>query len=808
MESILRDVRFALRTLAKHPLHSLVIILTLALGIGANTAIFSVIDGVLIDPLPYERGDRIVRIRQEAPLAGIPSLGFSVPEVHDYRDRNQAFEAVVEYHSMPFTFLGRSEPERLQTGVVSAEYFDVLGIEPLLGRTFEAADDVIGAEPVLVLSYDYWQSNLGGDPDVVGTTFEMNDRIHTVVGVLPPIPAYPNANAVYMPTPSCPFRHNVRENRQGRMLTVFGRLRDGVSRERAGTDLVTVAAGLQTDHPDVYVESTGYSASATPLREELTRTARPTFLLLLGAVGFVLMIVCANVANLTLARMVHREREIAVRSALGAGRSRLLRQLLTESTLLALLGGVCGLALARATLDMLVDFASGFTPRAAEVALDGSVLAFTLGVSLLTGLAFGLVPALPGRTDVSSALREGGGERGAAGGRGRLQGVLVASQVAVSFVLLIAAGLMLRSFVKVLGVDPGYESENVMTMTLDLNWTKYSQGQDYRDFYRPLLEAVESQPGVRSAAIAGTVPLGSRGLFSTAFQVEGTEVEDPNLRPRANLHIASSEFFDTVGARLLSGRAFTRLDHQDAARVAIVNRSLARRYWGDRDPVGQRVSTDNGQNWLEIVGVVGDVHWTALDQEVQDEIYFPFLQVPIRRMSLLVKTSNDPESMIGRLRDEVYAIDPEQPIADIRTLEGLRDDSVATRRLTAVLLSLFAALAMVVTASGISGVLAFSVNQRTREIGVRMAMGARRQDVLVQVIRQGMTMVAVGLVLGVVVALATTRMLRNLLYAVEPTDVPTFAAVAVALAAVSVLACLIPALRATSVDPAVALRSE
>jgi predicted permease len=808
MDSILRDLRFAVRSVAKHPIHTLVVVLTLALGIGANTAIFSVIDGVLLDPLPYERGDRIVRLRQEAPLAGIRSLGFSVPEVEDFRGRNQAFDAVVEYHSMPFTFLGRKEPERLQTGVVSAEYFDVLGIEALLGRTFEPGDDVLGAEPVLVLSHGYWQRQLGGAPDVVGTTFEMNDRIHTVVGVLPPIPAYPDDNAVYMPTPSCPFRHNVRENRQGRMLTVFARLADGVGPDKVQADLDAVAGSLQREIPELYVESSGYRASATPLLEELTRDARPTFLLLLGAVGFVLMIVCANVANLTLARMVHRERELAVRTALGAGRSRLVRQLLTESTLLALLGGAGGLVLARASLGMLVDFAAGYTPRAEEVALDGSVLAFALGVSVLTGLAFGLVPALPGRADVSAALRESGGERGAAGGRGAVQGALVASQVAVSFVLLIFAGLMLESFLAVLRVDPGYRSDNVMTMTLDLNWTKYSQAQDYLDFYQPLLAAVQSQPGVRSAAIAGTVPLGTRGVFDTSFQVEGAEVDDPDLRPRAELHIASSDFFDTVGARLASGRAFSLLDHRDAAPVAIVNRSLAERYWGDRDPVGQRLSTDGGQTWLEVVGVSGDVRWQGLDQEVQDEIYLPFLQVPIRRMSLLVKTATEPSSTIGQLRDAVYAIDPEQPIADVRTLEALRDESLASRRLTAVLLSLFAALALAVTAAGISGVLAFSVNQRTREIGVRMAMGARRLDVLRQVMRQGMTMVVLGLVLGVVVAALSTRVLRSLLYAVEPTDVPTFAAVAAVLAAVAASACLIPALKATSVDPAVALRGE
>ena len=806
MEGLLLDLRFALRSLAKNPGYSLVIIVTLALGIGANTAIFSVVDGVLLGRLPYEHGERIVRLRQEAQGAGNQGMGFSPPEIVDYRERAAALDAVEEYHSMPFTFLGRKEPERLQTGVVSAGFFEMFGVEPLLGRTFLPGEDEPGDDPVLVLSYDYWNREMGGDLGVLGSTFEMNDRIHTVVGVLPPLPPYPDDNAIFMPASSCPFRASVRENRQGRMLSAFARLEPQIDEGRAAQDLDRLTSAMASDHPETYPENSEYRATFEPLREELTQRARPTFLLLLAAVALVLLIVCANVANLTLARRLHRERELAVRTALGADRGRLVRQLLTESTLLALLGGVLGMVLARSLLSLLVDFASRFTPRAHEVQLDLKILLFTLVLSLLTGIAFGLAPALARRRNPARALREGG-DRGATSGRG-LQSALVVSQVAISFILLIAAGLTLRSFLTLTRVDPGFRAENVLTLTVDLNWSKYSNPQQYRDFYQPLLSDLQSLPGVTRAAIGRTVPLGVANPFQRSFQVEGMEVADPTLQPRADVRVVSPDYFDTLGIRHLGGRLFSEFDHEEAQAAIVVSQGMAQRNWGAEDPVGRRISFDQGQTWLTVVGVVGDVKQYGYDQAANDEIYIPFLQFPLRRMSLMVQTQVEPATMVRQVREAVYRQDPEQPVAHVRTLNELRTDSLASRRLTTMLLGLFGGLALLVTASGLGGLLAFSVSQRTREIGLRMALGARRGKVLRMILVQGLSLVALGLALGAFGAFALGRYVESLLYGVAPNDLITFLAVALGLGLAASIAALGPALRATSIDPMNALRSD
>ena len=806
MNSLLLDLRFALRSLTHRPVYALVVILTLALGIGANTALFSVVNGVLLGDLPYAEGERIVRLRQEAPAAG-GGLGFSPPEIEDYAARSGALDAVVEYHSMPFTFLGREEPERLQTGVVSAEYFDVLGVTPLLGRSFRPGEDQPGAEPVLILSFDYWSRELGADPDVLGTAFEMNDRLHTVVGVLPPLPPYPDDNALYMPASSCPFRASIREVRRGRMLSAFGRLAPGASPEALVTDLDRVSASLVTDHPGDYPQDAGFQALARPLAEELTHRARPTFLLLLTAVGFVLLIVCANVANLTLARRLERDRELAVRAALGAGRGRLVRQLLTESTLLALAGGALGLLLARGVLHLLVDFAARFTPRALEIQLDLQVLLFTLVLSLGAGLLFGLAPALSNQRSLASALYAGGG-RGATGGGG-LQRSLVVAQVAISFVLLVAAGLTLESFFNVLRIDPGFRTEKVSTVTVDLNWSKYNDGEKYRDFFRPLLEEVADAPGIEVAALGGAVPLGSGGPMQGTFRVEGQPVDNPDLLPRADLRVVSPLYFEVLGVPRRAGRTFTSFDREDTDPVAMVSEGLAQRHWGTADTaVGQRLSFDDGTTWIQVAGVVGDVRQYGFDREAAQEIYIPFEQNPMRRMSLLVTSSLAPSRVTAHLREAVHRLDPEQPVTGVATLDELRRESLASRRLTTTLLALLGALALLVTTSGLGGLLAFTVSQRTREIGIRMALGAPRARVLRRVLGQGLALVALGLLLGTGLALATGRYLESLLYGITGTDALTYLLVGLGFATVATLAGLGPALRASSVDPLRALGEE
>ncbi|MDP6579230.1 MAG: ABC transporter permease [Vicinamibacterales bacterium] len=811
LDRLIRDMRYGMRTLWRSPGYSLLVVITLALGIGANTAIFSVVNGVLLRPLPYQDGHELVLARQSAMRAGAENIPFSVKEIIDYRDLLETLDGFVEYHGMSFTLLNRGEPDRVLTGVVSSNFFDVLGVQPLLGRSFVETDDDLGAEAVLVLSYPYWQQRFGGDPNVVGAVFEMNDQPHTVVGVLPPIPQYPRDNDVYMPTSACPFRARgearMHEDRTAfRGMTAFGRLRDGVTVERFGTDLATVAGRLQQDFPDVYEPESGYTAVTAPLTEELTSSARPMLLILLGTTGLVLLIACANVANLTLARMLRRERELALRSALGAGRGRILAQVLTETTLLAVVGAGLGLVLAGMGLDLLVSFAGMLTPRTSQISIDGWVLAFTLAVAVATGLAFGIAPALSARANVT-ALKEGGAQTTDAGTVHWFRNVLTIAQVAVSFMLLVGAGLLLASFYKLQQVDPGFRPDNVLTAEVFPNWSKYRTPESRRQLFTGVLERIESRPGVLSAAAASDVPLEGQPARQQAFEIEGRRYEDPDLRPELELRVASPGYFETIGVGLLSGRAFTNLDDEEGLGVAIISRSLAQRHWPDSDPIDRRVTLNGGRDWLTIVGVVGDVRYGGLDSEPPDALYRPFLQVS-GATRILVRARMDPLSLATEVREAVHDVDAEQPVESFSTLEQARTDTLATRRLTMLLLAIFAALALVITVTGIAGVVATSVSQRTREFGVRMALGAEPASLLRMVMRQGLTMVILGLLLGLAGALALSRVLASLLFDTMPTDPSTFAIVSVVLLVAALAACFLPARRTMRVDPMVALRTE
>jgi putative ABC transport system permease protein len=808
MHELMQDLRFAFRTLRASPGFTIAAVLTLGLGIGANTAIFSMIRGVLLRPLPYEDGERLIRLRQPAELAGVENAGFSPLEMGDYKAAARTLDGLVEYHSMPFILLGQDEPRRVQTGVVSAEYFEVVGIKPLLGRTFRPGEDQNGAAPVLVLSYDFWRNQLGGDSAVVGRTFEMNDKIHTVVGVLPPIPQYPGANDVYMPISACPFRSSeaTAQNRNARMLTVIGRTRPGVTTTEANAEVAAIGGRLHAEYPEAYPESQGYKTNVASLQEELTRRARPTLLVLLGTAILVLLIACANVANLTLARLLRREHEMALRVALGADRSRLLRQLLTEGTVLSLIGGALGLALAASGVGLLTAFAAKFTPRSAEISIDGQVLGFTIVAALLTGLVFGLLPALPGRARLTRALREG---RSATTGTGaqRARRALVVAQVAVSVMLLVGAGLMIRSLLVLQRLDPGFDPENVLTMTLDLNWSKYTSPDLIRDFHNRLQARLADQPGVVSTASALGFPLNGRRRFSFEFLIQGRPADPGVARPQGDYRVVSPGYLRTMGIPLVAGRAFTESDGPKTPEVALINQSMMRRYWGKTNPIGDRISGDNGETWATIVGVVGDVRQYGLDSAPSDEVYSAFAQSPVREATFLVRTNADPMNMAGRIVEAVRAIDPNQPLANVRALEQVRGESLASPRLTTFLLGLFAVLALVITATGLAGVIAFSVSQRTQEIGIRMALGAARGEVLTMVLREGMTLVGLGLVCGIGGAVALTHLMSGLLYGVDATDPLTFVATALLLGGVAAVACLAPARRATAVDPIVALRS-
>ncbi|MEK6320628.1 MAG: ABC transporter permease [Acidobacteriota bacterium] len=813
IESLLQDTRYGARILLLNPGFTGVAVLTLALGIGANTAIFSVIYGVLMRPLPYTDGNQLVFVQQQAPLARVLNLPFSVKEVHDYREQNQTLDAVVEHHTMNFTLLGGNEPQRVQTGVVSANFFDVLGVTPIVGRTFVPGDEEHGSDAVLVLSHKYWQQSHGGDPAIVGRIFQMNNRAHTVIGILPPIPQYPVEEDVYMPTSQCPTRSSEQfmANRNARMMSVFGRLKPGVPVAQAQADLSTIAANLQKQYAESYPVNRGYGAVVSPLQEELTRRAKPTLLILLGTAGLVLLIACANVANLTLARLMRRERELAIRSALGAGRGRLIRQLLTESTLLSLAGGILGLLLAAGGLHLLVNFAARFTTRAGEIRIDGLVLLFTLLVSVVTGLLFGLMPLFSSDQKLTNALKEGGGRTSASPKRQRIRNLLIVAQVAVSFMLLIGAGLMLRSLIKLQSVSPGFDPEKVLAIRVSPNWSKYNTPDKTLLLFQRLLDKVRSEPGVQSAGLASTYPLNQLGItsgpFNRGFQIEGRPIPEGELAPQADFRSASPGYFETIRLALVKGRTFEESDNEKALKVAVINQSTARHRWSEEDPIGRRVSFDRGQTWATIIGVVSDVKQYGLDRDPTDEIYIPLAQNGFAS-NLLVRTAADPMSIASLMREAIYAVDPETAIDRVQTLEQVRSDAVASPRLTAMLLALFAGLALVITAAGIAGVMALSVNQRTHELGVRLALGATPGKVLGMVMRQGMTFVVVGLSIGIVGALLLARFMSSLLFAVAPTDPVTFLAVSVMLIVVAAAACFVPARRVTSIDPIMALRSE
>ena len=811
-----QDTRYALRMMRKNMGYTVVALLTLALGVGVNTAIFSLIHSTLLRPLPYAQSDQLAILRQQALKAGIPDLTYSVAEVNDYRRQNHTFSGVVEYHHMQFTLLGRDEAERVQAGVVSANFFELLGVKPILGRTFLPADEQPGAPPVLVLSYEYWRRSRHGDPDIVGKTFEMNDKLHTVVGVLPPVPQYPDENDVYMATSACPFRSDPKfiVTRSNRMMKVFGRLKPGVTQQQADADLAAIAARLQREYPKEYPGDAGYNAVAASLRQELTRQARPTLLVLLAAAGFVLLIACANVANFSLARVSQRERELLVRSALGAGRGRLLRQLLTESVLMGVMAGALGLLLASGSLRLLVEFAMRLTSRAREISLDGPVLLFALAAAVITSIISGSLLAFSPRKQLAAGLKEWNPQSTIAGRRKRVRNVLIVLQVAFSLLLLIGAGLMVRSLVKLQNVDPGFTPERVLTMGINLNWSKYDGAEKRRTAGRRILEQVQSLPGVLSAAVSSSFPLdpdnvamyNSMGPMPQDFEVEGVALRQGEVPPLGDVRACSPDYFKTLGIPVLTGRAFALSDSTDALPVAAVNQSLARHRFGGQ-PVGKRISFDRGKTWTTIVGVVGDTREFGLDHPPADEIYLPIEQNPAVG-SLVVRTFAQPSAMTNLVRRAVWNFDSQTALTNVETLEQARSDTLKSPRLTANLLGLFGILALGIAATGIGGILALSVSQRVHEIGIRLALGARPADVSRMVIGHGMLLVLAGLALGAAGAVAITPPLRALLFDVTPTDPWTFGGAFLVLALTALIACSIPARRATRIDPLVALRHE
>ncbi len=808
---LLRDIRYAVRSLLRSPGFALAAVLTLALGIGANTAVFSLLYGVLLKPLPYADDQELVVLRQHEPNVGLENVPFSIPEFFDLRERSRGFEDVVEYHAMTFTLLGREEPERVSTGVVSARFFDLLGVTPVEGRTFVESDEGAGAEAVLMLSHEYWQRSFGGDPAIVGEVFEMNDRPHTVVGILPPIPQFPNEHDVYMPSVACPFRarseRQVAEDRNAfRALTVLARMGDDQQLEGVRAELTTLGEHFRGEHPDVYTEERGYVLSAVPLKEELVEQARPALWVLLATAFLVLLLSCANVANLTVARLLGRERELAVRVSMGAGRGVLVRQTLTESLVLAFAGAGLGLGFAYLGLDLLKSFLGRFTPRVVDVKLDLWVLAFTVGVAFVCALLAGALPALTTRFSTVASLREGG-QSTAGLSRLRLRSLLLAAQVALAVMLLVGAGLLLRSFWQLQRVDPGFDPERVLSAQIALNWSKYTTREDIVGFYGRLMESLESHPGVVSAGAGNYLPLSSQQPSNAAFVIEGEALLENDPRPQLDLRTVTPGYFRTLGVPLVNGRLFDSRDHAEAPAVALINQSLAARYWPDRDPIGRRVSLDDGEHWMTVVGVVGDIRQYGLDQEASDELYRPLEQGGFVGR-ILVRTRAEPTAMARELKQALWSIDPDQPISSIETLEEVRRSSIASPRVVTMLLSLFALLALVVTTTGIGSVLAYSVSQRTQEIGIRMALGAPARRVRWMVLGQGLVIVCTGLAIGLLGSVLFGRLLSDNLFQTSPRDPATMTVVTVVLLFAAVVACWLPARRATRIEPTVALRAD
>src|SRR5262245_16764940 len=816
IETLMQDLRYGARTLMKSPGFAFVAILTLAFGIGANTAIFSVVNGVLLRALPYYEPGRLVMVWADRPILqaqiGLEDFPVSVADFVDWRNQNQVLEQMAAMQPPRINLTGGGEPESVVGLRASASLFPLLGARFAAGRAFLLEEDRAGADRVVVISHGLWQRRYGADPKLIGQKITLNDEAYTVIGVTAPDFQFPRRDEypygivktkvdLYLPIAFTPEQMNDRRNNT---LVVIARLKPGVGLGQASAEMNAIARRLTEQYPKT---NTDKGVRLAPLQQQAVGKARTALLVMLGAVGFVLLIACANVANLLLARAAGRRKEMAIRAALGANRWRMLRQLLTESLLLAFSGGAAGLLLARWGVDLLLSIAPDKLPRAYDIRLDARVAGFTLLISLLPGIVFGLLPALQGsKIDLAETLKEGG--RDAAGLlRRRLRGFLVVSEVALAFVLLIGAGLLIRSFARLTEVDPGLDPRGVLTMDILLPLAKYKDGRGVA-FFQQTLERVRTLPGVQAVATVDPLPL-SRVGGSGGFAIEGRP--SPTAQTfNAGFRTISPDFFKTFRVSLVNGRLVAESDSAQAPPVVVVNESLARNYFANEDPLGKRITLSFDPRPREIVGVVRDVKHTALDEEASREMYFPMAQArfPPIFMSLAVRTGGDPMQMVASVRGQVWAGDKDLPLFNIETMERLMAKSVAPRRFNLLLLGVFALVGLTLAGLGLYGVMSYTVTQRTREIGVRMAMGAQTGDVLRLVIGEGMKLALIAALLGLGGACALTRLLKTLLFGVSATDPLTFIVIAALLIIVALLACWIPARRAASVDPLVSLRVE
>jgi putative ABC transport system permease protein len=809
MQTLFSDLRYGLRVLLRAPGSTAIAVVALALGIGANTAIFSLVDAVLLRPLPYQDPDRLVQVWEDASHVGFPRNTPAPGNYADWRQQNQVFEDMAASRSATFTLTGRGDPEAVVGRLVTANLFAVLGARPALGRVFTADEDRPGGPPVAVIGDALWRRRFGGDRGVVGSTVEVDGRTTTIVGVMPRDFVYPQReHEMWLPIA---FTPEELANRRAHYLQVVARLRPDVPLERARADLSAIAQRLQRDFPS---SNKDVGAVVIPLADQVLGNTRDAVLVLMIAVGCVLLIACANVANLLLSRATARRREIAVRVALGAGRWRIVRQLLTESVLLALLGGVLGLTIALWSFDLLATFIPEGASRAAALGLDARVLGFTALLAVATGIVFGLAPALSvSRQDLGDELRAAGAH-GFAGSHRRLRGALVVSEVALAFLLLAGAGLMLKAFARVRALDPGFRAENVLTARTLLPSPRYDDDARRHAFYDAVHERVGNLPGVIAAGYTGFLPLTNRA-GTQGFTVEGRPRLPQGEFNDANFRVVSPGYQASLGMPMREGRFIAAGDRLPGPRVVVVNQAFVRKYLPDGAAVGRRIKLggfDSDEPWMTVVGVVGDVRQMGLEHEARSEMYVPYAQDLghgfFSPKDLAIRVDGDPMALAESVRKAIWEVDPLQPVSDVRPLQALLDGEVAARSVQSSLLAGFAALALVLASLGIYGVLSYTVAQRRREIGIRMALGAPAGEVVRMVVRQGLVLWAIGILIGLAAALAVTRALASLLYGVSATDPATFAAGAAVLGLVAAFASWLPARQAARVDPMITLKAE
>ncbi len=811
MQTLLQDLRYGVRMLLKNPGFALIAVITLALGIGANTAIFTVVNAALLRGLPYRDPDRLVHLWETTPQKNFPQREASYPDFLDWR-QNQVFSGMAAYGGGGgFTLIGDDGPERIPGARVTANFFSVLGVELLLGRAFLEDEDQPGAERVVTLGYGFWQRRFGGDRKIIGQSLNLNGEAYTVIGVLPPGFQFAPRGAAELWIPLRPNEAQ-RSRRYMHWVNVVARLKPGVSQTQAQAEMQTIAQRIAQEHTDSHA---GTAITLVQLNEQIVGQIRPLLLILFVAVGFVLLIACANVANLLLGRAGARQKEIAIRAALGAGRWRLIRQLLAESALLALFGGAAGLLLAQWGVEALIaaipDNMLNAMPYLRSLTIDGRTLAFTATIALLTSIVFGLAPAVQAsKLDLQSALKEGGRASGGAAHH-RLRDLLVVSEIAMALVLLIGAGLLMKSLHSLLQVDPGFDPKNLLTFNISLPAAKYDQNDKVFNFHQQLINRLEALPGVKGAGTVSVIPL--IGGNTTRFYLAGQPRPAPGSETESNLRDVSANYFSVIGVPLISGRHFNERDKLNAPDVVIVNQTLARAAFPNQDAVGrQLIFTGGDPTPVQIVGVVGDEKVNGLAAKTTPVAYFPYLQDPAPgfSMSIVARTDSDPSSLVTAIRNECRLLEPGMTVAQMATMEELIANSPATfmRRYPALLIGVFAAAAALLAAVGIYGVISFAVTRQTHEIGVRMALGARKLDVIKLVMQRGMLLTLIGVGAGLVASIALTRLMTSLLFGVSATDPLTFAGVAFLLVVIAMLACYIPARRATKVDPMVALRYE